>query len=135
LESIGVYTNDDLLKIASVVLKAQFEQCKSITEAEESLTTMQDCFDVKITGDYHLNELEVHVEGDYSIGKMLEAEIFKKFHDATTPITFVAFFKKHPHDKFGILRVAFEGATAKSTIELVKEACDGCIGILQKLNL
>jgi hypothetical protein len=137
LESIGVYTNDELLKYATFVLNAQFEQCKLLTteSVEESLTTMQNCFDVKITGDYHLKELEVHVEGDYSIGKMLEAQIFKRFQDSARPITYVAFFKKHPHDKFGILRVAFEGATAKSIVELVQEACTECIEVVQKLEL
>ena len=102
---------------------------------EESLTTMQHCFDVKLTGDYHLKELFVRVDGDYTTGKMLEAQIFKQFHDATRPITYVAFFKKHPHDKFGILRVAFEGATPKLIVELVQEACDKCMVVLQSLNL
>jgi len=137
LESIGVYTNDQLLRYAIVVLNAQFEYCKSLTTemVEESLTTIQNCFDVKITGDYHLKELTVHVDGDYTIGKMLEAQIFKRFHDATNPITYVAFFKKHPHDKFGILRVAFEGATAKTIVELVQQACDECVSILENLKL
>ena len=135
LESIGVYTNEQLLIYAITVLKAQFEHCKSLTMdmVEESLTTIQHCFDVKITGDYHLKELTVHVEGDYTIGKMLEAQIFKRFHDAE--ITYVAFFKKHPHDKFGILRVAFEGATAKSIIDLVQKTCDECIAVLDQLKM
>jgi len=136
LESIGVYTNEQLLKYALVVLNAQFEHCKTLTteSVEESLTTIQHCFDVKLTGDYHLKELFVHVDGDYTTGKMLEAQLFKRFHGAS-PITYVAFFKKHPHDKFGILRVAFDGATAKTVVELVQEACDECIDVLQKLNL
>lgn len=134
LESIGVYTNDELLKNANAILNAQFEQCKALTseKVEESLTTIQNCFDVKITGDYHLNELEIRVDGDYTIGKMLEGQIFKKFHE---PITYVAFFKKHPHDKFGILRVAFEGATVMSVIALVQKTCDECIDILAQLKL
>jgi hypothetical protein len=137
LESLGVYTNEELLKYALVVLNAQFEHCKRLTteSVEESLTTIQHCFDVKLTGDYHLKELVVHVEGDYTTGKMLEAQIFKRFQDATRPITYVAFFKKHPHDKFGILRVAFEGATPKLIVELVQEACSECMDVLQSLNL
>jgi hypothetical protein len=138
LETVGVYTNQELLAYAIVVLNAQFEQCRAITteSVEESLTTMKNCFDVKITGDYHLQDpkdplkqLDVRVEGDYTIGKMLEAQIFKRFHAAKTPITYVAFFKKHPHDKFGILRVAFESATAKSVLTLIQEASNECMGI------
>jgi hypothetical protein len=137
LESLGVYTNEQLLKYAIIVLNAQFEHCQLLTSemVEESLTTIQDCFDVKITGDYHLKELFVRVDGDYTIGKMLEGQMFKRFHDATRPITYVAFFKKHPHDKFGILRVAFDGATPKTVVELVKEMCVECVDVLQKLNL
>jgi len=137
LESLGVYTNEELLKYALVVLNAQFEHCKTLTteSVEASLTTIQHCFDVKLTGDYTLKELVVHVEGDYTTGKMLEAQIFKRFQDATRPITYVAFFKKHPHDKFGILRVAFEGATPKLIVELVQEACGECMDVLQSLNL
>ena len=134
LESIGVYSNEQLLQYAIIVLRAQFEQCKTIsTDAvEESLTTIQDCFDVKITGDYSLKELTVHVDGDYTIGKMLEAQVFTKFHSPENPITYVSFFKKHPHDKFGVLRVAFVGATPHSIVTLVQNACDDCILLLQQ---
>jgi hypothetical protein len=136
LQSIGVYTNDQLLQYAIVVMNAQFEQCKLTTldSIEDSLSTIPNCYDVKITGDYNLKELEVHVDGDYTIGKMLEAQIFTKFNDVDHPITYVAFFKKHPHDKFGILRVAFDGATAKTTLELVQQTCEDCITVLQQLK-
>ena len=136
VETIGVYTNEQLLQYATTVLNAQFEQCKLTTldMIEESLTTIPNCYDVKITGNYHLKDLEVQLDGDYSVGKMLEAQIFTKFHDAEKPITYVSFFKKHPHDKFGILRVAFDGATATTVMELVQKTCDECISVVQQLN-
>ena len=133
LQSIGVYTNDQLLAYAIVVLTAQFEQCKLLTTESvvESMTTIPHCYDVKITGDYHLKEHVVRVDGDYTIGKMLEAQVFTKFQN---PITYTSFFKKHPHDKVGILRLAFEGATPQTVLDMVRQMCDECIDIVKQLK-
>ena len=134
LQSIGVYTNDQLLVYAIVVLTAQFEYCKQLTPESvvESMTTIPHCYDVSIVGDYRLQEHVVHLEGDYTIGKMLEAQVFTKFQH---PITYTSFFKKHPHDKVGILRVAFEGATPQTVVGMVQQACDECIALLKELRV
>jgi hypothetical protein len=131
LESVGIHTNKELLLFASIVLREQLSYLASSSyEIEPSVSTMENCYDVKITGSYNHKGKVIEMKGDYSIGKMIEYNLYTKFDT----LTYVSFFKKHPHDKFGILRVAFKEGTAKSVVELVKSACDGCVAILQKVK-
>ena len=123
VQTLGVFTNEILLQYAVAILIAQFTHFKNPT-ATESPTTIKNCYDVKLTGDYTLKELTIHLQGDYSIGKMLEYELFK-----TSP-TYVSFFKKHPHDPYGILRIAYKDATPTVIVDAVNNACDECIALL-----
>jgi DNA-directed RNA polymerase subunit L len=124
LQTIGVYTNNELLQLSTIIIRAQLEHCKLAIESVPSITTMEDCFDVNITGSYTLNKNTYEMQGDYTIGKLLEYQIYKNFQK---PITYVAFYKKHPHDKFGILRIAFPGATTETIQRVVETACNECI--------
>jgi DNA-directed RNA polymerase subunit L len=125
LETIGVFTNHQLLTLSSTILILQLEQCvKSIT-IEPSLTTMEDCFDVSITGDYTIGTITIPMQGDYTIGKLLEYELYQRF--LAKELTYVAFYKKHPHDTVGILRVAAKGATPETIRAMVDAASEECI--------
>ena len=131
LKSVGVYSESELLHKALQILKAQFEYCKSITpeSIEESPTTVNDCFDIKLTGNYTFEGIQFQLNGDYTIGNMLEYQLYTKFND---PITFVTFFKKHPHDPTGTLRLAFPNATKESIISQIVTACDECIEVVNE---
>jgi DNA-directed RNA polymerase subunit L len=132
LKSVGVYSESELLHKALHILKAQFDYCKSITleSIEPSLTTISDCFEVKLTGNYTFEGIQVQLSGDYTIGNMLEYQIYTKFEN---PITFVTFFKKHPHDPTGTLRIAFPNATKELVISQIVTACDECIDLVNEL--
>ena len=131
LQTLGVFPNEILLKYAVEVMKAQLEYCKHTKDIVESLTSIKDCYDVKLSGNYTLNDLSVSLHGDYTIGKLLEYQVFTKFK---APVTYVSFFKKHPHDAHGILRIAFPDATPSSITEMVNTACDECIDQLNKFS-
>jgi len=124
LQTIGVFSNKILLHYAAEVMKAQLEYCKHTKDIVESLTSIKDCYDVKLSGNYTLNGLSISLQGDYTIGKLLEYQVFTKFK---APVTYVSFFKKHPHDAYGILRMAFPEATPLTITEMVNTACDECI--------
>lgn len=125
LETLGVFTNQQLLTLSSTILILQLEQCvKSIT-IEPSLTTMEDCFDVSITGDYTIGTITIPMQGDYTIGKLLEYELYQRF--LAKELTYVAFYKKHPHDTIGILRVASKGATPETIRVMIDKASEECI--------
>jgi DNA-directed RNA polymerase subunit L len=128
LKTIGVYTNVELLQLSTIVIRSQLDHCKSTIESSPSITTIENCFDVVITGNYTLGKKQYEMQGDYTIGKLLEYQIYTRFND---PVTYVAFYKKHPHDKVGILRVAFPGATTESIKECVTIACNECISAME----
>jgi len=125
LETIGVFTNQQLLTLSSTILILQLEQCSKSITITPSLTTMEHCFDVTITGDYTIGTITIPMQGDYTIGKLLEYELYQRF--LAKEITYVAFYKKHPHDTVGILRVAAPGATQESIRTMVEAASQECI--------
>ena len=92
IQTLGVYTNPELVVKACDVL---IQGLHALTfQIEPSLSTMKACYDVVIP------------DGDYTIGKLLEYEVFKE-HGKT--VAYVTFVKKHPHDAAGILRIAAIG--------------------------
>ena len=129
LESIGVFTNQELLLLASSILILQLEQCMDSLTITPSVTTIENCFDVALTGDYSIQNITIPMQGDYTIGKLLEYELYQQFMEKK--ITYVAFFKSHPHDTVGILRVASKNATAEDIRTMVKNASLACIETCQ----
>ena len=125
LETIGVFTNQQLLTLSSTILILQLEQCAKSVTIVSSMTTIEDCFDVSITGDYTIGTITIPMQGDYTIGKLLEYELYQRF--LAKEITYVAFYKKHPHDTVGILRVAAKGATPESIRAMVETASEESI--------
>jgi DNA-directed RNA polymerase subunit L len=65
------------------------------------------------------------MQGDYTIGKLLEYELYQRFLEKE--ITYVAFYKKHPHDTIGILRVASKGSSPESIRAMIQAASEECI--------
>jgi DNA-directed RNA polymerase subunit L len=89
LKTVGVYTNDALLVTACDILSEQLKTLE--VEEVEAASTMVNCTDYILKGI------------DYTIGNLLEWQLYdlREAHS----ITYVSFFKKHPHDLDGILRV------------------------------
>jgi DNA-directed RNA polymerase subunit L len=122
LDTIGIHTNREVLLIASIVLREQLEHCKMELTIVPSLNTIPHCFDVKMTGSYNHGTHFIKMKGDHSIGKMLEFILFKSLDP-----TYITFFKLHPHDEFGILRIAYTDATPESIKDNIIKACDDAI--------
>ena len=127
LESI-VIENRVLLLVASDILQLQFNHCKENMTIQSASTTMEDCYEVHISGDYTIHGVTITLGGDYTIGKMLEYEIYQKFKSGE--VSYVSFYKKHPHDTIGILKIA-----SKENIRtMVKDACDRCIATCKQFS-
>jgi hypothetical protein len=123
LESVGIHTNRELLLFASVIIREQLNYLETSTmNVEPSLTTIENCFDVKITGSYNHGSMLIEMNGDYTIGKLIEHQLYTKF----SQFTYVSFFKSHPHSPFGTLRLAFKDATADKIREEIILACQEC---------
>ena len=89
IETLGVYSNEELVRAACDVIIKRLASLEY--RVQDSLSTMPNCVDV------------VLVDGDYTIGKLLEYEVFKEH---TKRVAYVTFLKVHPHDDEGVLRIA-----------------------------
>jgi len=109
VQSIGVYTNAELVIKGAVILTQKFHELDATIEKDElkienSQNTMSNCFDVILENE------------DYTIGKVLEYFLYSKFYE-TKILTFCGFKKMHPHDTDSIIRVAYAEPVEKATIK------------------
>ena len=63
-------------------------------EIKPSATTMENCYDV------------ILVNEDYTIGNILNAEIYEIYFTDLKKVSYVGFKKMHPHDSNSILRIS-----------------------------
>jgi hypothetical protein len=130
LDTIGIHSNKELLLLSSIVLREQFDYCKMTLDITPTLNTIPNCFDVKMTGSYNHGTHFISMKGDYSIGKILEYLLFTHVEN----ITYITFLKLHPHDEYGILRIAFTDATPETVKQHIIKACDTSISMLETFS-
>jgi len=131
LESIGIHTNKELLLFASIIIREQLKFLEtSPMTIEPSLTTMENCFDVRITGSYNHGGKMIEMNGDYTIGKLIEYQLYTKF----SQLTYVSFLKSHPHSPFGTLRLAFKDANPDKIRQEVILTCQECSRNLESFS-
>jgi DNA-directed RNA polymerase subunit L len=109
IQSIGVYTNYELVNKACDILIAKLDEIDTLIEKDElkidkAMNTMSNSFDIILENE------------DYTIGKVLEYFLYTKFYETKT-LTFCGFKKMHPHDSYSIIRVAYKDAVDKSSIK------------------
>lgn len=128
LETIGVYTNKDLIHKACNILQEKLkhviELCENQRLAIESSNTVMKAFDIRLENE------------DYSIGKALEYAFHNLFYQSKRILDFVGFRKNHPHDTYSIIRVAFQDQEneKESVYQLMKEASQACIQVFKKIK-
>jgi DNA-directed RNA polymerase subunit L len=115
VQSIGVYTDVEIVIKATEILLQNFDELDTIIEKdnlkiENSLNTMSNCFDVILENE------------DYTIGKVLEYFLYSKFYE-TKILTFCGFKKMHPHDPDSIIRIAYAEPVEKATIKGHMKEC------------
>lgn len=104
LETLGVFTNTELIQKACNILK---ESVKSLSDTitldnlstivqSTTMSTIPNAFDLKLEN------------VDYTIGKVIEHLLHETFYKNTRVLSYVGFRKNHPHDNYSILRIAFK---------------------------
>jgi len=127
VESVGVYTNNEIPDLACRILISKLNDVDTIIsedklEIKNSDNTMANCFDIILENE------------DYTIGKVLEYFLYTKFYE-TNVLTFCGFKKMHPHDSYSIIRVSYKEPVEKSTIKgNLKECIDDAIQLYTKLK-
>ena len=127
IETIGIYTNGELIILACKILLDNLRIIDTLIDKDQlkiklSDNTMKNCFDI-ILENY-----------DYTIGKVIEYILNHKFYK-TGMLTFCGFKMFHPHDSYSIIRVAYKEPVEISTIKgHLKESISDSINIYENLK-
>lgn len=104
LQSVGISENDKLMISACKILIDKLVELKKSIETDEidikkSDNILDNCYDI------------ILVNEDYTIGNILNHELYKIFYTDLKQINYVGFKKMHPHDSDSILRVSLSDNT------------------------
>jgi DNA-directed RNA polymerase subunit L len=128
IQTVGSYTNSQIVRAACDVLNLNLDNLnKEIVsqtiEITPSMTTMSNCFDI------------ILMNQDYTLGKIIEYTFYTKYYESNIA-TFCGFQKKHPHDDFSIIRVAYEDEHDISVIYgHLQECIASCKLVFEKIKL
>jgi DNA-directed RNA polymerase alpha subunit len=128
VETIGIYTNHELLDFACDILIEKLKKLDTLIETNElvirkSQSTMANSFDVILVND------------DYTIGKIVEYMLYSKFYEGIQTLTYCGFKKMHPHDNDSIIRVAYKEISDSSIIKQnLKECVIEAIQVYNKIK-
>jgi DNA-directed RNA polymerase subunit L len=118
IESVGVYTNNELVKLGCKIMKKRLDKLKNLIETNdiqvtESENTIKNSYDVLL------------VDDDYTVGKAIEFALYSKFFESAKTLTYCGFSKAHPHDPDSIIRIAYKEDIADNSV--VKQNMLECI--------
>ena len=104
LQTVGIYENEQIIIKASQILLQKFEVFKKSlmqdeVEIKPSENTMENCYDITLENE------------DYTIGNILNYELYTIFYTDVKLLDYVGFKKLHPHDLNSLLRVALTDIT------------------------
>jgi DNA-directed RNA polymerase subunit L len=117
IQTIGIYSNFELLDKACNILISQFNEINILIETNEitirkSQNTMENSFDIIIENE------------DYTIGKALEYLLYAKFYEGIQSLTYCGYKKMHPHDSDSIIRLAYK---ENVDIQFIKQNLLECV--------
>ena len=121
IETLGVFTNDEIVKKACVVMQDKLLNFKNniddnkVVSIEESVVVMKNCWDVILKNE------------DYTLGKALEFYLYEHFYNSKNnkKLSFCAFKKLHPHDSSSRIQIAYLHNVNANDIRMdLKTACD-----------
>ena len=73
----------------------------------------------------------------YTIGKLLEYILHYEYYLSDKQLSYIGFIKKHPHDDYSIIRLAFirsENFTDTNIYSIIKFACQNNIEIFKHIK-
>jgi DNA-directed RNA polymerase subunit L len=117
IQTIGIYSNFDLLNKACDILIDKFNELNILIETNEiiilkSQNTMSNSFDIILENE------------DYTIGKAIEYLLYTKFYEGIKTLTYCGYKKMHPHDSDSIIRLAYK---ENVDIQFIKQNLLECV--------
>jgi DNA-directed RNA polymerase subunit L len=97
--SVGIYSNEIIIIEACNILFAKMDNLKELIKSDEvkikrTDNLLENCYDITL------------VNEDYTIGNILNYEIYAIFYTDLKIVDYVGFKKIHPHDSDSILRIS-----------------------------
>jgi DNA-directed RNA polymerase alpha subunit len=131
IETIGVYSNIELIKKACNIiinklntLKELYNSNKGLIEETKS-SIIKNCYDVTLPNE------------DYTIGKIIEYIIHMDFYKNGSELSYIGFIKKHPHDTDSYIRFAFnqeENYNIDSALTILNHGISQSTTIINHIN-
>ena len=125
VETIGVYNNNTIIKMACDILKENLELSKQNQIIQSETNSIEKCYDIILN----------NIDGN-TIGKIMEYCLYSLYMD--NKLLFCGFKKKHPHDNHSYIRIILSNTTSGNTIKLISSyynnAADKAISILDHVN-
>lgn len=125
LETIGVFSNLEIINKAFEILINKFEKYKAKND-----------YIIIPTPAIINNSYDIQIEDDYTIGYILQLMLYQEFYVKEKFLTYIGFKKFHPHDTHSIIRMAFinQDSNEETAISLFKRSIEKTIEYLQELN-
>jgi DNA-directed RNA polymerase alpha subunit len=125
LETIGIYTNEELIKIACNILINRFEILKKMVQ-NDKIEIEKNTINTNFSYDIILPNIS------YTLGKVLEYLFHDRYFKRKKTFSYVGFIKKHPHDDDSIIRIVFKDGE-NSNMENIKLILLACINYSQEI--
>lgn len=120
LETIGVYSNKELLGLACDYL---------IEKLIEISKNMETYFKIKISESTLLNSFDVIFNNnnkeidEWTFGNILKHQMFEMYYSKDNIITSVGIKKNHPEDEYIVLRISYKEVTENTTLLMHLNEC------------
>jgi DNA-directed RNA polymerase subunit L len=108
IQTVGIFDNTEIIIKACQILIKKIDMQKQLLDKDElqiepSNSTLENCYDITL------------VNEDYTVGTILNNEIYETFYKEHGTLSYTGFKKMHPHDTDSILRIAFNSQTSGKT--------------------
>jgi DNA-directed RNA polymerase subunit L len=120
VETIGVFDNEEILLKACQIILNKIKTIENtindnLLKIEIPDNTMESSFDIILENE------------DYTIGNLLKFILYQKFYQEKQLLSFCGFKKFHPHDKYSIIRLAYNEPTDKNIVISNLQTANGII--------
>ena len=108
IQTIGIYDNTAIVIKACEILIQKIDIQKQLLDRDElpiepAINTLENCYDITL------------VNEDYTVGTILNNELYETFYKEHKTLSYTGFKKMHPHDTDSLLRIAFSEPTSGKT--------------------
>ena len=129
IQSVGIYENTEIIIKSCEFLMDKLTHFDHMLDQDEvpikpSDNTLENCYDVTL------------VNEDYTLGNILNYELYAVFYTDLKALDYVGFKKMHPHDNYSILRLSITDKTKGiSTVKtMVKNALERAIKKVESIK-